>query len=75
MWEVWRALKKLELLEATPQATLTHLSCFPNFPHASYLNEGTLTYEPIVNCLMINSFILPCMEKKREMTPQLGFSL
>ena len=34
-WEVWRALKKLELLSATPQATLTLLSCSPNFPRAS----------------------------------------
>ena len=25
IWEVWRALKKLELLEAQPRATLTHL--------------------------------------------------
>ena len=48
-WEVWRALKKLELLSATPRATLTHLSCSPNFPRASYLDERTLTYEPIVN--------------------------
>ena len=48
-WEVWRALKKLELLLAMPQATLTHLSCSPNFLHASYLHEHTLTYEPIVN--------------------------
>ena len=46
---VWRALKKLELLSVTPRATLTHLSCSPNFPRASYLNERTLTYEPIVN--------------------------
>ena len=48
-WEVWRALKKLELLSATPRATLTHLSCSPNFPCASYLDERTLMYEPIVN--------------------------
>ena len=33
---------------ATPRATLTHLSCSPNFPRASYLDERTLTYEPIV---------------------------
>ena len=26
-----------------------HLSCPPNFPRASYLDERTLTYEPIVN--------------------------
>ena len=46
-------LKKLELLSATPRAatpraTLTHLSCSPNFPRTSYLDERTLTYEPIV---------------------------
>ena len=41
-------LKKLELLSATPRATITHLSCPPNFPRASYLDERTLTYEPIV---------------------------
>ena len=34
-WEVWRALKKLELFSAAPRTTLTHLSCSPNFPHAS----------------------------------------
>ena len=33
-WEVWGALKKLELLSAAPRTTLTHLSCSPNFPHA-----------------------------------------
>ena len=47
-WEVWRALKKLELLSAMPWATLTHLSCSPNFLCASYLDERTLRYEPIV---------------------------
>ena len=40
---------ELELLLATPQATLMHLSCSPNFPPASYLDE---TYEPIVNCVV-----------------------
>ena len=49
VWEVLVALKKLELLEATPRATLTYLSSSPNFPRASYLDERTLTYEPIVN--------------------------
>ena len=38
----------LEVLSATPRATLTHLSCSPNFLSASYLDERTLTYEPIV---------------------------
>ena len=48
-WEVWRALKKLELLLATPRATLMHLLCSPNFPRALYLDEHMLTYEPFVN--------------------------
>ena len=47
-WEVWRTLKMLESLSATLRATLMHLSCSPNFPHASYLDERTLTYQPIV---------------------------
>ena len=34
-------------INVTPRATLTHLSCSPNFPSASYLDERTLTYEPI----------------------------
>ena len=33
-----------------PRPTLTHLSCSPNFPCASYLDERMLTYELIVNC-------------------------
>ena len=32
-WEVWRALKKLELLSA--RTTLKHFSYSPNFPRAS----------------------------------------
>ena len=39
--------KKLELLSATPRVTLTHLSCSQNFRPTSYLDERTLTYEPI----------------------------
>ena len=34
-WEVWRALKKLELPTAASRATLTHFSYSPNFPRAS----------------------------------------
>ena len=33
--EVWRTLKKLELLSAAPRATITHFWCSPNFPRAS----------------------------------------
>ena len=35
-----------------PRATLMHLSCSPNYVHASYLDEHTLMYEPIVNSNM-----------------------
>ena len=56
-WEVWRALKKLGLLSATPRATLTHLSGSPNFPHASYLDERMLTYKPIVNYNIASKFV------------------
>ena len=45
---VHRDMKHLGSLESTQEA-LTHLSCSPNFPRASYLDERTLTYEPIVN--------------------------
>ena len=34
-WDVWRALKKLELLSAAPRATLTPLVESPNFSRAS----------------------------------------
>ena len=40
-WEVWRALKRLELLSAAPRATLMPLSCSPNFPRAQYLDIRT----------------------------------
>ena len=48
-WEVWRALKKLELLSATPRATLTLLSCSPNFPRASIIRYTHVKHEPILN--------------------------
>ena len=38
-WEVWRALKKLDLLSATPRATPTHIS---------YIYLDTFTYSQIV---------------------------
>ena len=34
--------------EAAPHATLTPLSCSPNFPRAQYLDIRTLTHELIV---------------------------
>ena len=49
-WEVWRALKKLELLLAAPRATLTLLSCSPNFPSASITRyTHSQKHEPILN--------------------------
>ena len=48
-WEVWRALKKLELLWAAPRATLTLLSCSPNFPRASITRYTHAKHEPIPN--------------------------
>ena len=48
-WEVWRALKKLELLSAVPRATLTLLSCSPNFPRASITRCTHAKHEPILN--------------------------
>ena len=48
-WEVWRALKRLELLSAAPRATLTPLSCSANFPRAQYLDIRTLTHGLIIN--------------------------
>ena len=67
-WEVWRTLKKLELLSATPRATLTHLSCSPNFPRASYLDERTLTYEPIVNFYMLYIWRIHCRVWNKEIS-------
>ena len=68
-WEVWRVLKKLELLLAMPRATLMHLSCSPNFLHASHLDEHTLMYEPIVNSNMssVNSSIWKWMKLTAQM--------
>ena len=48
-WEVWRALKKLELLSAAPRATLTHFSCSPNFPRASITRFTHAKQEQILN--------------------------
>ena len=44
--EVWRALKKLKLFSAT----LTHLSCPPNFPRASITRYTDAKHEQILKC-------------------------
>ena len=51
-WEVWRALKKLELLSAAPRATLTLLSCSPNFTRASITRYTHAKHEPILKWSM-----------------------
>ena len=51
-WEVWRALKKLELLSAAPQATLTHFSYSPNFPRASMTQYTHAKHEQILYYLI-----------------------
>ena len=48
-WEVWRALKKLELLSAAPLVILTHLLCSPNFPRASITRYMRAKHEQILN--------------------------
>ena len=45
------ALKKLELLSATPRATLTLLSCSPNFPRASTTRHMHAKHEPFLKWL------------------------
>ena len=45
--EVWRALKKLELLSAATRATLMLLSCYPNFRRASITRYTHAKHEPI----------------------------
>ena len=48
IWEIWRVLKKLELLSATPRATPTLLSCSPNLPRASITRYTHAKHEPIL---------------------------
>ena len=51
---VHRDMKHTGSLESTQEA-LTHLSCSPNLPCASYLDERTLTHEPIVISYVITN--------------------
>ena len=45
-------MKHLGSLESTQEARVARVLCSPNFPRASYLDERTLTYEPIVGNVM-----------------------
>ena len=65
-WEVWRALKKPELLSAAPRATLTHFSCSPNFPRASITRYTHAKHEQILkyNSFFFLIFIQLCNSRK-----------
>ena len=54
-WEVWRALKKLELLSAVPRATFTHFSSSPDFPRASITRYTHANHEQILNHQLSNA--------------------
>ena len=47
-WEVWRTLKKLELLSDAPRATLALLSCSPNLSSAFITRYTQAKHEPIL---------------------------
>ena len=75
-WKVWRALKKLELLLALPRATLTHLSCSPNFPRASITRYTHAKHEQILNLPKVTLFlplVFHFVQKVRENSHTLIF--
>ena len=51
-WELWRALKKPQLLTATLRATLTHFSCSSNFSRASITRYTHAKHEQILNFMV-----------------------
>ena len=65
-WEVWRALKKLELLSAAPRATLKLLSCSPNFPRLSITRYTHAKHKPILKCCFILIVLKNTLEKHLE---------
>ena len=76
-WEVWRALKKLELLSAASRATLTHFSCSPNFPRVSITRYTHAKYEQILNCYIAALQLLASSQKVHSLeahgkTPKTG---
>ena len=56
--EVWRTLKKLELLSPAPRTTLTHLSYSPDFPRASITRYTHAKYEQILKSELNSNSIL-----------------
>ena len=68
------------MLSAVPRATLTPLSCSPNFPRAHYLDIRTLTHELIIVKYSTRSFFYrdhdaPCLPLKNLNTHYLQFLL
>ena len=51
--DVWKALKKLELLSAASRATLTNFSCSPNFPSAYIARYTHAKHEKILRLIHI----------------------
>ena len=62
-WEVWRALKKLELLSAAPRATLALLKYSPNFPRATITRYTHAKHEPI---LKYNEYLLTKFSRETQ---------
>ena len=65
---VCRDIEHLGSLDSTQEArvargaTLTPLSCSPNFPRAQYLDIRTLTHELIVHLYKLNKTILTSIQ-------------
>ena len=75
-WEVWRALKKLQLLSAAPRATLTLLSCSPNFPRASITRYTHAKHEPILYCQYADRHMnLKFMRRVSEREPAINSAI
>ena len=68
-WEVWRALKKLELLAAAPRTTLKHLSCSPNFPRASITRYTHAKHEQLIyfRLFIFNLVTKLCLNSRKKM--------
>ena len=66
-WKVWKALKKLELLSATPRATLTLLSCSPDFPRASITRYTHAKHETILKRLLRSQYCPILYHRRRHL--------
>ena len=53
----WASVLHIPIVHAPDVSKHFPLSCSPNFPRALYLDERTLTYEPIVNFNIASKFV------------------